>query len=213
LKPHRRALPFRELVAISSPFLGETPPVPISHDDVDAEAAMSAHRRMNVRVKHLSQPFRLALALVLIGASIVLALWDRESVPPAEALCFAARAGDVKTIELLLSRGEDVNRAIPAYGTPLMQAAFCDHGDVMRLLLKHGAKTEIRNEFENTALWHAAIANHADAVEILLAAGADPDAPCHNGATAFAQAMAAQNAEVVRVFERHRQRRPTSSRK
>ena len=76
------------------------------------------------------------------------------------ALSVAADLGYVETVRLLLDAGEDPNRYNPVGGhshtTPLHQAAGRGHGEVVRLLVERGARTDLRD-----ILWQATPADWA----------------------------------------------------
>lgn len=69
------------------------------------------------------------------------------------ALVLAAQLGHAEIVRLLLEAGEDPNRFNPPGGhthsTPLHQAALAGHLDVVRTLVEHGARLDIRD-----TLWH-----------------------------------------------------------
>ncbi len=74
-----------------------------------------------------------------------------------KALAFAAQHGRVEVVRLLLDAGEDPNRFNPpnchAHSTPLHQAAFAGHLDVVRLLVERGARLDLQDKiYEGTAL-------------------------------------------------------------
>lgn len=62
-------------------------------------------------------------------------------------LHIAASGGDLRTVELLLKAGIDVDRLGDMGCTALHYALAGDHKDVANFLLAHGASTEIINEF------------------------------------------------------------------
>jgi hypothetical protein len=76
------------------------------------------------------------------------------------ALSLAATFGQVEIVRLLLDAGEDPNRYNPVGGhshtTPLHQAAGAGHDQVVRLLVEHGARLDIKD-----ILWHATPADWA----------------------------------------------------
>lgn len=67
-------------------------------------------------------------------------------------LYIVCRSGFYDTCELLLERGASINEVQSTGSTPLHGAAYYGHTQIVRLLLQHGAKTAITNQFENTAL-------------------------------------------------------------
>ena len=76
------------------------------------------------------------------------------------ALSLAADFGYVEIVRLLLDAGENPNRYNPVGGhshtTPLHQAAGRGHEEVVRLLVKRGARTDLKD-----ILWHATPAEWA----------------------------------------------------
>jgi ankyrin repeat protein len=62
-------------------------------------------------------------------------------------LHIAAMRGDARTAELLLNAGADPNAPGDMSYTPLHYAHWKRHDDVIALLLAHGARTDLRNEF------------------------------------------------------------------
>lgn len=65
------------------------------------------------------------------------------------ALALAAQNGHADTMAVLLDAGEDPNRYNPpgthAHSTPLHQAAWSGHLDVVRLLVERGARLDLRD--------------------------------------------------------------------
>lgn len=65
------------------------------------------------------------------------------------ALALAAQHGHEAVVRLLLDAGEDPNRYNPdgfhSHSTPLHQAVWSNHGDLVRLLVEHGARLDIRD--------------------------------------------------------------------
>jgi ankyrin repeat protein len=65
------------------------------------------------------------------------------------ALALAAQHGHTPIVKLLLDTGEDPNRYNPngyhAHSTPLHQAVWSNHGDVVRLLVERGARLDVRD--------------------------------------------------------------------
>ena len=72
---------------------------------------------------------------------------------------------------------------------PLHDAAVFDKPDVADYLLKHGAKTDARDDRGCTSLHMTALNGNARTARVLLAAGADVDAQCDNGDTPLHMAV------------------------
>jgi ankyrin repeat protein len=77
------------------------------------------------------------------------------------ALALAAQHGRAEILELLLEAGEDPNRYNPvgahSHSTPLHQAAVGGHEETVRLLLRKGARTDLKD-----TLWQGTAADWAD---------------------------------------------------
>ncbi|PYV53773.1 MAG: hypothetical protein DMG98_20045 [Acidobacteria bacterium] len=85
------------------------------------------------------------------------------------ALALASQFGHVEIARLLLNAGEDPNRYNPvgchSHSTPLHQAALAGHMEVIQLLVKHGARLDLKD-----ILWQgtpADWAKHAGRAEIV----------------------------------------------
>jgi Ankyrin repeats (3 copies) len=84
------------------------------------------------------------------------------------ALALASQFGYLEIVRLLLDAGEDPNRYNPvgchSHSTPLHQAAWAGHMEVVRLLVQRGAKLDLKD-----ILWRgtpAGWAKHAGRIEI-----------------------------------------------
>jgi outer membrane protein assembly factor BamB len=134
----------------------------------------------------------------LLLAFLVAAAWPVGAAETAaelkEAFLAAARKGDVASVKALLAKGADVN-ATNAYGaTALSYAADKGHLEVVKLLLQHKAKVNVKDSFYNfTPLTWAGYRGHAAVVQALLQA--DP-AEADN---ALLLGVAGGHVEVVRV--------------
>ena len=109
---------------------------------------------------------------------------------------------DLDTARLILKSGADVNLR-----TPLRRAAYCNHVDVVRLLLEFRAEVDRRDRYGKTPLMAASEEGHDDVVRVLLGAGADVDAceengkgalyyACYEGHTSTAQLLLDHGADV-----------------
>jgi ankyrin repeat protein len=92
-------------------------------------------------------------------------------------LLFAAGAGNVESVRLLLDAGADPNARAPAGQTPLVMAA--ERGEpgqaaaVIRLLLERGANVNVPDMLAETALHKAARAGDLEVAKQLIEAGED----------------------------------------
>ncbi len=73
------------------------------------------------------------------------------------ALALAAQHGHAEVVWLLLDAGEDPNRYNPeghhSHSTPLHQAVWADHAEVVRLLVERGARLDVRDKiYQGTPL-------------------------------------------------------------
>ncbi|XP_078342151.1 uncharacterized protein LOC144627992 [Oculina patagonica] len=67
-------------------------------------------------------------------------------------LYIASRSGFYDTCELLLWNGAPINEVQSNGSTPLHGAAYFGHTRIVRLLLQHGARGDIKNQWGNTPL-------------------------------------------------------------
>jgi len=107
----------------------------------------------------------------------------RRLLPAASALerhravALAAQHGHVDVLKLLLDAGEDPNRYNPegnhGHSTPLHQAVWAGHEDVVRVLVERGARLDIRDTIWNgTPLGWAEYGGRTKVAEFLRGRGA-----------------------------------------
>ena len=107
----------------------------------------------------------------------------RRLLPAASALerhravALAAQHGHVEVLKLLLDAGEDPNRYNPegnhGHSTPLHQAVWAGHEDVVRVLVERGARLDIRDTIWNgTPLGWAEYGGRTKVAEFLRGRGA-----------------------------------------
>lgn len=107
------------------------------------------------------------------GADVNLAQGDGMT-----ALHWAAEAGDVEMVGMLLHAGANV-KGVTRIGdyTPLHIASEAGHGEVVRALLEAGADVEARRAFAGTTPLHlAAASGSVSSIDALVGFGADIDA-------------------------------------
>lgn len=83
------------------------------------------------------------------------------------ALHFAASYNDAPLIQELLARGVDVNMTTPDGFSALMRAAEEGSLRAVDILLKHGARTDLKSRYGDTAKSLAEHRGHAEAVRML----------------------------------------------
>ncbi|EJD51615.1 ankyrin, partial [Auricularia subglabra TFB-10046 SS5] len=117
-------------------------------------------------LKTTVSPLRMSFAvMVVLGAQRV-----GPVNPGVEGMDYAG------TLELLLDRGVDPEVATIVGSTPLhLATAISPLPQLVRILLKHGARVDSRNRYGETPLFCAVATNEPLAAELLLDAGADLD--------------------------------------
>jgi ankyrin repeat protein len=93
------------------------------------------------------------------------------------ALALAAQHGHVEIVRLLLDAGEDPSRYNPdgynSHSTPLHQAVWSDHAEVVRLLVERGARLDLRDEiYQGTPMGWAIYGGRTSMAEYLRQQGA-----------------------------------------
>lgn len=102
--------------------------------------------------------------------SIDFSLPESLDVPP---LVRAAQAGSNVEVEQLLDRGTDIEGQHKSSGrNALAVAAHCGNDNVVKLLLQHGVRNDMRDASRSTALHLAAGRGHVGAMQLLLHDGA-----------------------------------------
>src|SRR5215469_4914327 len=128
---------------------------------------------------------RSALLGVVLG---VLSLGASASAYAAEpqTLSDLIRAGERDAaLAAITSPDIDVNAADPDGSTPLLWATYKVDHELVRALLKKGAKAKVTNNFGSSPLGEADKLGDVELVRMLLDAGADADSPNQDGQTAL----------------------------
>jgi ankyrin repeat protein len=105
-------------------------------------------------VRH-GAPVSLPAAAGLGRAELLRAMLPEASAAARRrALAIAAQSGQVETARILIDAGEDPNRFNPpgthSHATPLHQAVWAGHVEVVRLLVERGARLDIRDTIYNS---------------------------------------------------------------
>ncbi|XP_062857926.1 ankyrin repeat domain-containing protein 6b [Trichomycterus rosablanca] len=102
----------------------------------------------------------------------------------SERLLVAAHKGQVENVVQLINKGAKV--AITKYGrTPLHLAAYKDHIEVVKILLKAGCDLDIQDDGDQTALHRAAVVGNSDVISALIQEGCALDRQDKDGNTAL----------------------------
>ncbi|VDP18283.1 unnamed protein product [Onchocerca flexuosa] len=92
------------------------------------------------------------------------------------ALTLAATGGHDSLVELLITRGADIEHKDKKGFTPIILAATGGHANVVELLLNHGANIEAQSDrTKDTALSLACSGGRKEVVELLLKRGANKE--------------------------------------
>ncbi|CAG8429416.1 unnamed protein product [Penicillium salamii] len=110
------------------------------------------------------------------------------------------KQGQNQDVQLLLSKGADVNAQNELGQTALMVAASFGHEDITRTLLEYGAAINTTCQTGETALTVAAIRGYERLVRMLVASGARVDEGKDAGKTALSQASAYGQDRIVQFL-------------
>jgi ankyrin repeat protein len=135
--------------------------------------------------------------LLLTAEADVLAIEPRMGVT---ALHKASQSGNGDVIALLLNAGAFIDQQSPVLGnTPLMDAVLHKQDEAVRVLLQRGARTTIRNHWQQTAL-ELARADDLHAIAQLIEARIEADAEQVAALSLLAASKAGDLAEVDRCI-------------
>lgn len=142
---------------------------------------------------------RVGVALLALVA-LVLPAGAQQAAPVSMPLVAAIKRGDYDGVRRLLAQRVDVNAAEVDGTTALHWAAHHDNVAVADLLLKAGAKAQVKNRYGATPLQLACVNGSAGMVDRLLGAGADPNTAMPEGDTVLMTAARTGNAAVVKAL-------------
>ena len=121
---------------------------------------------------------------------------DERGITP---LMYAAAAGSLEAVKLLVEAGADVNARNDMNSTALMWAAT--EIDKVRLLLQHGADVNATSTYGRSALMIAAMSDRsADIVTLLIAKSADTRVVDKADDTMLHAAAIGNDTETIRLF-------------
>lgn len=149
-----------------------------------------------------------------IATSVARAMLATSADPQAD-LWDAVRDGDAAAAEAALDAGADVNaldtRSSRNGRYALNWAAINNRPELIRLLLRHGAKIDARNLTGFTALHHAAESGSLEAAKALLDAGANTSIRAKDGETASDVALRKGNTAVAALIDSRRAKKGPDS--
>lgn len=158
---------------------------------------------------------RIAIAatvlILLTSSTIAFGFVHVNKVIHPSLMHLAARNNDVKTIQLLLANGSDVNKQLQEIdgpvdydvynSTPLMWAAAHGHTKAMRILIDAGADINFKaGFFGGNPLLIAARYGHADAIKMILESGAEVDAASGWHQTALQEAASNSHVSTLKAL-------------
>ena len=114
------------------------------------------------------------LLLTTIAAVLVVGCGPPSNPKADRALLDAAKKGNIEAVKQAIDDGADLNTKGRYGATPLQDAAFRGHQEIVELLIVEGAN--VKSENGVTPLHTAALNGHKEVVELLIAAGADVNA-------------------------------------
>ncbi|KAK9402427.1 M-phase phosphoprotein 8 [Crotalus adamanteus] len=114
----------------------------------------------------------------------------------------AVKNGNYTMVKMALNSNEEYNldQEDSSGMTLVMLAAAGGHDDILRLLIRKGAKINCRQKNGTTALIHAAEKNNLTTAALLLEAGAHVNVQQKNGETALMKACKRGNYDIVRLM-------------
>jgi len=145
----------------------------------------------------------------LAAAQELLAHGAKLNDPDFPVLLFAVRKGSQRMVNFLLAHGIDVNLQDKEYGrAPLHEAALDGKLDMVRLLVRAGARVNIADTEGMTPLHHAVLGENPTAalpvISYLLAHGARINARTTEGRTPLGLIRnRASHAAIARLLRRH----------
>ncbi|HZS45641.1 MAG TPA: ankyrin repeat domain-containing protein [Blastocatellia bacterium] len=141
--------------------------------------------------------------LVLMRLAAPLVTGIHMGIVPTDENARKAIADQIGTIELMISKGANVNAKDDAGSTPLHCAASIGRTDIAIVLLSHGADLNARNSFGLTALHEAARQGTVETVKLFVEKGADINASDPTGITPLRLALINNRDEVADYLRSH----------
>ena len=138
-----------------------------------------------------------AAALLSLGAAAL----STAAFAQEETLSDLVRSGKREAVLAAITSPDiDVNAADPDGSTPLLWATYNVDHELVKALLKKGAKANATNHFGASPLGEAAKLGDVELSRALLDAGADPNSPNQDGQTALMLASAVGAPKVAELL-------------
>ena len=112
----------------------------------------------------------------------------------------AAMNGDKHAVRTLLARKAEANAPQIDGATALHWAVYRDNAELVEMLVRAGAKGDIKNREEITPLFMAALYGNTAIIDLLIKAGANPKQVGPNGETMLMLAARNGNPEAIKRF-------------
>jgi ankyrin repeat protein len=124
------------------------------------------------------------------GPEVIKTLLNAGAKAAGELPLLALRSDDTSLAQLFIKHGANVNESTALEKTPLMFAASQGHLNMLKFLLKNGAKVNAKSPTEgSTALMETIPYGQIEAAKLLLQAGADPNAQDVGGTSVLDKAV------------------------
>ena len=120
----------------------------------------------------------------------------------AKDLLGACIMGDHNLLTLLLKEGVDLDTEVNGM-YPITSAVISGHIMIVRTLLNHGAKVNVKDQRGDSALLVACHKGDLELVELLIERGADVNLKNNNGWTALIRASQLGHTEIVEFLIKH----------
>jgi ankyrin repeat protein len=143
---------------------------------------MESHDVKNVLLDHLKQNYH---------------RYYVEEFPSMDLLNFAVIFGRLQTVKLLVELGIKIETKDVNGYTPLMNACYKNHVDILKYLIKKNACIDHKDKSNFSALMHASYSGNTNVVKLLLAGGADVGQQNDIGETALILASQQNNLNVA----------------
>lgn len=117
-----------------------------------------------------------------------------------QAIHVAAMKGSLRSVELLLAHGVNIDSEDSEGMTPLFYAAYRGKLDLLHYLLSKGANASHIEHQGRTAVYWAANTGKTAALQILISHGCDPNVKTRLGRSALSKAAWSAQIEVVKVL-------------